>query len=165
MLLWALIVIVCTILLVYANRDCMDSWMTGFFGAVIGFALGFMITMVIGVMLPTHLVANETVYLGNLYDRPEINGHFFLGSGHIDTTEVLHYSYYDEDDFRRFAHVDKESARVKEDDPEIPYLITYRNKFTQKWMGLIAINIRGDKDINPEFHIPLGTVDNEYDIK
>ncbi len=134
-------------------------------GAVLFGIIGLIIAAFVGMFLPTSAVANEPIYLHNLYDQSELEGNFFLGIGSIDGVDYIHYSVKEADGGIIFRKIEKESIRVYEDDPELPYLQTYSPIFKSEWMTHIGLSPSAVGIPAPEFHVPTGSVDGKYNIR
>ncbi len=135
--------------------------------AICGLSLGITITLPISASLPQHAVENEKIYLHNLYDNPEIDGHFFLGSGSVNTDDMYHYNaivpgYSTRYEYSKIAKV---NAMVDENNPEQPYLQTYHMEYNQPWYVILGGFWPQGNLPKPIFNIPAGSVDNNFQTK
>lgn len=151
--------------LLIKHDDVYDRVMTGLLLLLMGAAVGFLLAVGCSAILPSHSVANQPEYLHNLHDQNNTEGRFFLGSGVVDNVTKLFYTYQNQDGSFSFDDITKKSVDVFEDNPEKPYLLVYHVEFNQSWMSLLGFPKFSSNPNKPEFHIPAGSIDNNYTIQ
>jgi len=85
-----------------------------FGGLLIGFLLGFIISLGIGKFADTEykVDTNKTIYLESMNDNNNVGGSFMLGFGSIDNT--MYYTYYRKSGvYYEFGKVDANKSRIK----------------------------------------------------
>jgi len=123
-----------------------------------------LLVMMLGVFAPKVTLANEPIMLNNLYNDPSVQGSFFLGSGTIDEEQYVFYSYRDEEEALVYRKWPMESVRIFDDNPERPYLQTYRDELKYPWMEKVTLSLLLEqKDF--EFHIPQDAIDRNFSVK
>jgi len=123
--------------------------------------------LAMGAALPTQAVANEPIYLHNLYDSAEIHGGFFLGTGPLDTDEMYHYNQVVPgfDNRYEYAKMEKEDAQTQEGDWEKPYLQTYHLEYEKWWYAALGTPLSTNKSPKAVFFIPFNSIDKNYQSK
>jgi hypothetical protein len=125
--------------------------------------------LILGATLPTVPVANEPIYLHNLYDSAEISGRFFLGTGPLDTDEVYHYYQIvpNFDGRYEYSKMKKIDAQVQEGNWEKPYLQKYHLEYKNLLYGLLGTPPGFHLQTEPKavFYIPFNSIDTNYKSK
>lgn len=132
---------------------------------VVGFFVGFIVAMLIGVFLPLQWVPLETRPLVNLRSNDGISGRFFLGSGTVGTTE--YYFYYTKNQDGGFEpnklSTDSNKIVIFEEDRSDGELRIYEDTFTNKILDYIAIDLSSKRKY--EFHIPLESLTRDFHLQ
>lgn len=147
--------------LFYWREKIMVALGTGFVGIVFGFLFWMLVGGFIGAFLPVEAqVTEQKLYALN--DGSNVEGHYFLMSGHIDEEPVYKYIVETEKGFH-METINIEKGYIKETDGQ-PIMKTYRQKFKDGTYWLIASSLFLDVFDYVEFYIPKGSVINEYSI-
>jgi len=137
-----------------------------------GLLAGLLVSLIIGTFLPMTQVANDPIQLETLnLGSPEIEGHFFLGSGTIDTEEYYLYRYYEGDDRLRDGKIIRYRDDlaivylVRDQEANKAFLSTFGYEWKYSWETLIGL-IPGKVGAKVyEFHVPVDSIVPEIDIQ
>lgn len=137
------------------------------FGAFCGLIVGFLVSMVVGAFVYDGSIKPvATVELVSLADGAGVEGHFFLGSGYIDSKSVFTWyeSRGDNSFVRKSADADESTIHYLKDDKK-PYYVVNKNcsdgGFFQTW----ALNVEsGCWDGHYDFYIPRGSIVQSYKL-
>lgn len=105
-------------------------------------------------------VVRSTTQLAALSTGDGITGHFFLGSGTVDSKRVLNY-IADDDGLYTLEQVDADKATIRQGDyvPHVDQLATVRNDW---WLAPFpVVGSFGDY----AFYIPAGSILESYQIQ
>ena len=127
-------------------------------GAIMGVAVGTVLTMLISSRAPMHYVKVDTKHLVAMKDTNTMYGSFFLGSGSVHNEWV--YSFYKKnaDNSIEMDTVKISRAKIFEDGDSNPRMDIYKEKLVNGSLWLIDCECHE----RYEFHIPKGGVLNQF---
>ena len=140
---------------------CMTTLTLAFFAAL-AFALGILLALAIGLVVPSQWAGPETTNLVSLRNSDGISGHFFLGTGSIGNTQ--YYFFYKEagQGYKPGKVEVANNVIVFEDKREDGQLKTYTRQFINplfKWIAIDRLKHRY------EFIIPEGSLKKNFSLQ
>ncbi len=133
-------------------------WLVVF--AVIAFIVGILFASIIGAAVPKHWIEPKTTKLVSLRDSNSISGHFFLGTGSIETTQ--YYFFYKEagqGGYQQGKVAVADNVIVFEEKRQNGELKTYTYEFVNPFFRFVAIYYPSQKY---EFFIPEGSLKKNF---
>ncbi len=135
---------------------------SAFMGAVVGLAIGFFVAVIVAEIADVGKPDHDVVYLQNIQDNTETQGHFYLFGGSIDGVPM--YSFYKETEPNTY-----ERADIPASDAQVHYTdrrprLVHSYKVHDNWIGPLYLDsYNGSKtDEEWDFYIPRGSITNEY---
>lgn len=159
MILSIIITIILTILLYnYLGEETIICGSISLFcGGVIGFVLGFVVSAILSgchIFPLEHDITTTPIYA--LKDDESIKGTRYI----IRSTTTLKY-VVNTDNGKHICQADIKECYINEDSEE-PYVEYIQERYKYKWMSKVLFDLWGEKKY--VFHVPSGTVTDEYDI-
>lgn len=149
----------------FRDRDVMGSFfwlLSGVFGALLGFLLGLMVSMIVLAASPTHLETLDTTNIVNIRDDSEISGSFFLIAGSVDEEAVFKY-YTEKNGNYRLVTRDADRVTIRQDGSQ-PRVITRAE--VSDWTFFTLPGDDPDKggvwDVRYIIHIPEGSIKQDF---
>ncbi len=129
----------------------------------VGWLVGNGVGLLIAMAVPQHWAEVSKVDLVNLRDADGVEGNFFLGSGHIESTPY-YFCYYEISDggFVPWRVKADGDVTIYEEDRQDASLVRYQEVFKNQAWEWIAVDFHSDRYT---FHIPKGTIKRGYSLR
>lgn len=132
----------------------------GLFVVGLGLVGGTLVAAAFGYFIPSHRVLDKRVELVALQDNIGLEGHFFLGTGQIDSKQKYFY-YRKNGDAYKADSQNADGAIIYQDELTAPYLLTYNSEFNRSFWYAIGIP---SKSQDSEFHIPKNSIKENFTL-
>lgn len=136
----------------------------GLLGAFVTALIGTIIFVVLAAFVPSGDIVTHKTPLRALGNSQSPSGHFFLGSGTIDSEAYYTYITQRQDGGYQVESIQADNAVIYEDVASEGYLTTYTRVQAPGWLAPFPVEQAAASRFMAEIHIPEGSIQLGYNV-